>query len=77
MLMKDLAHTHLTDQDFIKIQRPVLLGWGSEDNMVTNTDTEYTPRLIKNSEFKTYDNMVHPIEKVPVDLLANEIIRFF
>ncbi len=77
LLMKDLAHTHLTDQDFIKIQRPVLLGWGSEDNMVTKTETEYTHRLIKNSEFKTYDNVPHPIENVPADLLANEMIRFF
>src|SRR5581483_421967 len=76
MLMKDLAHTHLSDQDFLKIAQPVLLGLGALDNMVSFEETDYTHRLLKNSELKIYDGIQHPIEKVPATLLAKEIERF-
>jgi len=76
-LMKDLSHTHLSDQDFIKIENKVLLGLGAQDNMVTFEETDYTHHLIKNSELKKYDEVPHPIEKVPVPLLKKEIERFF
>ncbi len=77
LLMKDLAHTHLTEQDFIKIQHPVLLGRGGEDTMVSFEETDYVHHLLKNSEFKVYENVPHVIEKVPVDLLKKECERFF
>ena len=76
MLMKDLAHTHLSDQDFLKIAQPVLLGLGALDSMVSFEETDYTHRLLKNSELKIYDGIQHPIEKVPATLLAKEIERF-
>ncbi len=77
LLMKDLAHTHLADQDFIKIQQTVLLGRGGLDNMVSLDETDYVHHLLKNSTFKTYDGVEHPIEKVPVPLLSREIEKFF
>jgi pimeloyl-ACP methyl ester carboxylesterase len=77
LLMKDLAHTHLTDQDFIKLQLPVLLGRGGQDNIVSFEETDYVHHLIKNSEFKIYEEVGHPIENVPVELLSKEIKRFF
>ncbi|HLP51719.1 MAG TPA: alpha/beta hydrolase [Chitinophagales bacterium] len=77
LLMRDLAHTHLTEQDFIKIEHPVLLTRGDKDNMVTFEETEFVHRLLKNSEFKNYENVPHPIEQVPVQLLKEEIERFF
>jgi esterase/lipase len=77
LLMKDLAHTHLTEQDFIKISHHVLLGRGEQDNMVTFEETDYVHHLLKNSEFRSYENVVHPIEKVPVELLQTEFERFF
>jgi pimeloyl-ACP methyl ester carboxylesterase len=77
MLMKDLAHTHLTDQDFIKIEIPVLLGRGENDSMVTLEETEYAHRLLKNSELKEYKDIPHSIEKVPLNLLKGEFERFF
>jgi len=76
-LMKDLGHTHLTDQDFIRIQQRVLLALGSEDNMVTVEETERVHYLLKNSELKIYPGVLHPIEKVPVELLRAEIEQFF
>lgn len=77
LLMKDLAHTHLTDQDFIHLQQPVLLGRGELDNMVTAEETDYVHRLIKNSTLKTFAGVEHAIEKVPVRLLEEEIRKFF
>ena len=47
LLMKDLAHTHLADQDFIHLQQAVLLGRGELDNMVSAEETEYVHHLIK------------------------------
>lgn len=77
LLMRDLAHTHLTEQDFIRIEHPVLLTRGDKDKMVTFEETEFVHRLLKNSEFKNYENVPHPIEQVPVQLLKEEIERFF
>jgi pimeloyl-ACP methyl ester carboxylesterase len=77
LLMKDLAHTHLSDQDFIKIQHTILLGRGGLDNMVSFEETDYVHHLLKNSTFKTYEEIEHPIEKVPVILLSREIEKFF
>ena len=77
LLMKDLAHTHLNDQDFIKIQQHILLARGGKDNMVSFEETDYVHRLIKNSEFKVYEGVGHPIENLPVQLLSSEIQRFF
>ncbi len=77
LLLKDLAHTHLTDQDFIKIEQPVLLGRGGKDNMVSFEETNYVHHLVKNSEFKIYENVGHAFEDIPVPLLSGEIERFF
>jgi esterase/lipase len=77
LMMKDLAHTHLSDQDFIKIPHPVLLGRGGQDNMVSFEEIDYVHHLLKNSEFKIYESAEHPIESVPVQLLSSEIERFF
>lgn len=77
LLMRDLAHTHLVEQDFIKIEHQILLGRGGKDTMVTFEETDYTHRLLKNSEFKIYENLAHPIEQVPVQLLKKELESFF
>ncbi len=76
-LMRDLAHTHLTNQDFIQLGNTVLLTRGDNDNMVTAEETEYVHRLLKNSTFKTYQGVLHPIDKVPQALLQAEIESFF
>lgn len=77
LLMKDLAHTHLTEQDFVKINHTILLGRGSKDTMVTAEETEYVQRLLQNAQLKTYPDVLHPLEKVPIDLLVSEISAFF
>lgn len=77
LMMRDLAHTHLTEQDFIKIENQILLGRGGKDTMVTFDETDYAHHLLKNSEFKIYENVAHAIEQVPVELLKKEFERFF
>lgn len=77
LLMRDLAHTHLTEQDFIKIENQILLGRGGKDTMVSFDETDYAHHLLKNSEFKIYENVAHPIEQMPLDLLKKEFERFF
>lgn len=77
LMMHDLASNHLTEQDFIKIETPVLLSLGQKDNMVTLEETEYAHRLIKNSELKIYESVPHPFEAVPVNLLSTEFEHFF
>ncbi|MFN8322105.1 MAG: alpha/beta fold hydrolase [Chitinophagales bacterium] len=77
LMMKDLAHTHLSDQDFIKIEHSVLLGLGEKDNMVSVAETEYVQHLLKNSAFKIFAEVTHPIEKVPIELLQKELEQFF
>ena len=76
-MMKDLAHTHLNDQDFIKIEQKVLLSRGAMDTVVTFEETDYVHHLLKNSQFKNYEDVPHPIEKVPVPLLKGECEKFF
>lgn len=76
-MMHDLAHTHLTEQDFIKIENQILLGCGGKDTMVTFEETDYAHHLLKNSTLKVYENVAHAIEQVPVQLLKNEFEMFF
>ncbi|MFN8297621.1 MAG: alpha/beta fold hydrolase [Chitinophagales bacterium] len=77
MLMKDLAHTHLCEEDFVVIQQQVLLGLGEKDTMVTQEETELTAKLLPHGHFKLYPDMLHPIEKVPVSALARELELWF
>lgn len=77
LLMKDLGHTHLVDQDYIKMEHHIKLGLGSKDNMVTYDETEYANRLLKNSELRIYEGVLHPIEKVPLQTLVSEMKSWF
>ncbi len=75
--MKDLAHTHLTDRDFVSIQHTILLGLGENDDRVTQEEIKYAHRLLKNSQMKIYPGIPHGIEQIPVSLLEREIAGYF
>jgi esterase/lipase len=77
LMMKDLGHTHLVEQDFIKIDHQIVLGLAEHDNMVTRDETEYAHRLLKNSSVKVFADAQHPFEKVPLGLLQHEIESLF
>ncbi|MBK8658586.1 MAG: alpha/beta hydrolase [Bacteroidetes bacterium] len=76
LLMNDLAHTHLTEQDFLKVEHPVLILLGEEDKMVSRDETEWVGRLLKQASVKVFNQVPHPLDKVPVPLLASEIENF-
>lgn len=77
LLMKDLGHHHLEDQDFVKIKQPIILARGERDNMVTREETEYTQRLLPNAVYKELEGVEHPLDKVPTSLVVEEIKSFF
>lgn len=77
LMMKDLAKHHLSDQDFVSIPHSVTLGLGSLDVMVTLDETEYAARLLKHGTVKVFEGIQHPLEKMPVDTLASELMHTF
>lgn len=77
LLMKDLAHTHLSDQDFIRIPHAVQLGLGTADNMVTREETEWVQKLLPHGHLLLLENVPHPLDKVDVHLLETEIKKWF
>lgn len=76
-MMHDLAKTHLTDDDFEKISAPVLLARGQKDNMVTAEETQHAASLMSNALYVEYENLEHPIEKAPTEMLSAELAQFF
>lgn len=76
LLMNDLAHTHLTEQDFLKIEHPTYILLGEEDKMVSLQETEWVGRLLKNGEVKILSQVPHPLDKVPVPVLKAELENF-
>jgi hypothetical protein len=77
LLMKDLGHHHLEDQDFVKIKQSIILARGEHDSMVTREETEYTQRLLPNAVYKELEGIEHPFGKVPTTLVIEEIKSFF
>lgn len=69
-------HTPLKDEDFEKMDVPVLISIGDKDNMVTLEETIHAYRKIKNSNFTVFPKTQHPIEKVNTEKLAREIEAF-
>lgn len=77
LLMKDLAHHHLDDQDFIKLKQSVILARGERDNMVTREETEYVQRLMPNAIYKEFEGIEHPFDKMATTVIAEEINAYF
>lgn len=76
-LMTDLGnHSPLKDEDLERLEVPVLIGIGDKDTMVTLEETIHAYRKIKNANLVVFPKMQHPIEKVDVKRLADEINSF-
>lgn len=63
------------DSNEIKHRTRIVLG--ELDNMVTQKETQEVAEQLPNASLLILKNTSHPIEKVPLNELANEIIRFF
>ncbi len=66
----------LSSSDFQNIHSPVKLAIGNADKMVSIEETAQIANLLPNSELLILPDVQHPIEKVPVSLLAPEIENF-
>ena len=64
-------------EDFKNIAIPVRLAIGDKDMMVTLEETIEIYRNLPNATFAVFPGTPHPIEKVNVQRLANEIELFF
>ena len=76
-LMLDLGHgTALVEDDFNNIDTDVLILRGSEDRMVTAESSEEVASWLKNGKYQEIAGFPHPLERVDIDVLAQEIIKF-
>lgn len=76
MMLNLGQNPEVNDNDFEQITIPVLLSVGDKDVMVTLEETIHAYRKIKDSQLLVLPKTIHPIEKVDVVELANQIKRF-
>jgi esterase/lipase len=67
----------LTDEVLGKIENEVLISVGDKDAMVTLEETANAAGKLKNGRLFIFSDTEHPIEKMDVKKLSNEIIKFF
>ena len=67
----------LQTADYSSITVPVRIAIGDKDTMVTLEETIEVYRALPNASLSVLPNTQHPIDKVPVQQLANEIQSFF
>jgi pimeloyl-ACP methyl ester carboxylesterase len=67
----------LPDGDIQRISQPVRIGIGDRDQMVTLEESIRIYRLLERGELQVFPDTQHPLEKAPVQKLAEAIIDFF
>lgn len=76
-LMYDLGHGGgLSADDLRKIETDVLILRGSEDKMVTAASSMEVAAWLQNGQYQEIAGAPHPLEKVDVDILVGEIVKF-
>lgn len=66
----------LKDEDLFKVNLPVQLLLGDEDNMVTTEETEKVHKILKQGVLSVLKKMPHPFEKVGHEKIAGIIRQF-
>lgn len=75
-MMIKMGNGHkLNLSDFQKITTPVTIAIGDQDKMVTIEESEEVAQHIPKSDFVILENVVHPIEKVKIDVLTSLITQ--
>ena len=67
----------LSPDDFQQIQIPVLLLRGEKDVMVTEEETSEVQHLLANANFQEVSEWQHPINLVPSDQLAQQVLNSY
>lgn len=76
-MMLDLGTKQpLAQEDFHTIKTPVKLTIGDGDKMVSIAETRQVSEWLPNATIFILPDVQHPIEKVPITLLAEEITAF-
>lgn len=70
-------HPALTDEALHKIEVRVLIGVGDKDQMVGLEETLHVYRQLKNASFMVLPDTVHPLEKIDVKRISEQIDYFF
>lgn len=77
-MMVELGEQPLLDEvSLSKITMPVLLGLGDKDNMVSMEETSDACKALTHGQMYMLPATKHPIEMVPVNLLAEILVPFF
>lgn len=75
-MMMDLGGgARLAEEEWAKVEQPVLIGIGEKDKMVTLEESQTVAQLLPNGELVRLEGMPHPIDRVAVDQLAAYIQR--
>lgn len=76
-MMIGLGHGAAIETDqFKEIKHPVIIGIGSEDNMVSIAESETVAGLLPNGQMRLYKGLKHPIEEIDVEVFHQEILGF-
>ncbi len=67
----------LNSTDFGNIHIPVRLLLGEKDAMVTQAETKQVKELLANSSFEVIPDWVHPINQVPSNQLAQQLLSSY
>jgi pimeloyl-ACP methyl ester carboxylesterase len=76
-LMLDLGHGGgLAEDDFKNIETDVLILRGSEDKMVSAESSKEVASWLENGTYLEISGAPHPLEKVDMDILVDEMVKF-
>ena len=67
----------LPDKDLQGISQRVRISIGDRDRMVTLEESIRIYRLLENGELQVFPQTSHPLERAPIEKLAEAIINFF
>jgi pimeloyl-ACP methyl ester carboxylesterase len=67
----------LKPYDFHQVQIPVQLLRGSKDVMVSEEETQNTQQLLSNATTQEIADWMHPIDKIPTEELAQELLSLY
>jgi esterase/lipase len=77
MMIEMGNNSPLRSFDYTAIENPVLIGIGDNDIMVTLEETINVYQQLKNGNLIVFPQTQHPIEKMDVGKLSNEIRSYF
>lgn len=66
----------LSDTEFSSIQCPVTIGWGDQDNVVTEVESRRVAGLIPKGEMVVLPGVKHPLEQVATEALVQYVEQY-